>query len=138
MNSPMPPPEARLIAAKRAQLVPKVSGREAARRAGISPTRWRQLEAGVIRVRGHDFPEIAPAETLAYMALAVGVTQAELAGAGRDDAAEILGKLAADGGLVRAQAARMVATVPGLSPGRRKWLENEVAADLHKARDLGT
>jgi transcriptional regulator with XRE-family HTH domain len=88
------PPEAKLIASARQALVPRVSMRQAAERAGISPTRWRQLEAGVIRVRGKDYPEVAPAETLARMALAVGVSPSSLVAAGRGDAAAITAVLA--------------------------------------------
>ena len=67
-----PPPEAALIAARLAARVPHMSRREAARRAGISETRWRQIENGIIRVRGADYPEVAPAGTLARIALVVG------------------------------------------------------------------
>jgi transcriptional regulator with XRE-family HTH domain len=61
---------------------------EAARRAGISDTRWSQLENGYRMVRGQPEPEPPPpAATLARMAQAVGVTAAELEQAGRADAA---------------------------------------------------
>lgn len=96
MTSPPPPPEAELIAAKRTAQIPHLSMREAARRARISPTRWRQLETGRMRIKGQEFAEIAPAETLARMAQTVGATPTELTEAGRADAAAILEQLPAD------------------------------------------
>jgi hypothetical protein len=90
---PKPPPEAELIARRRTERVPRMSRHAAARLAGISETRWRQLETGRIIVRGRELPETAPAETLAKMAYAVGVTQDELADTGRLDAAVILKRL---------------------------------------------
>lgn len=88
-----PPPEARLIAARRQQMIPRMSQREAALRAGISSTRWRQLESGKIRVRGRDYPEIAPPDTLARMAQVVDVSPEELEEVGREDAALVLRRL---------------------------------------------
>ncbi len=88
-----PPPEAQLIASKLATAVPRMSRRQAARRAGISETRWRQIEKGLVRVHGHDYPETAPADTLASMARAIGITPAELEAAGRSDAATYLAAL---------------------------------------------
>ena len=88
-----PPPEAELIRERREAQVPRLSMREAARRAGLSAPWWRMLETGVRRVKGQDFPERANAETLARMAQTVGVTGAELTAAGRADAAAILEKL---------------------------------------------
>lgn len=86
MTSPKPPPEARLIQRKREE-PPRLSMSEAARRAGISPTRWRQLENGYRLMLGKPVRESAPARTLAAMAAAVGVTPGELKEAGRPDAA---------------------------------------------------
>jgi transcriptional regulator with XRE-family HTH domain len=91
--TPEPPPEAVIIARKRTEQ--HLSRLEAGRRAGISETRYRQLETGVIRIRGTDYPEKAPAETLARMAWAVGVTADELETAGREDAAAELRRLPA-------------------------------------------
>ncbi|CAL9433628.1 hypothetical protein SUDANB21_02101 [Streptomyces sp. enrichment culture] len=87
-----PPPEARLIreALRRARL----SAREAARRAGISETRWRQIANGYQDVgRGVRVPTTGPAETLARMAQVAGVTADQLREAGRADAAEELVEL---------------------------------------------
>ena len=94
-TSPQPPPEAVLIREHRLAMVPHLSLREAARRAGISSPWWRVLETGVRRVKQQDFPESANPETLARMAQVVGVTPAQLAEAGRPDAAAILEKLLA-------------------------------------------
>lgn len=67
--------------------------REAARRAHISSAWWRVLETSTRRVKGQDFTERANAETLARMALVVGAVPAELAEAGRPDAAVKLARL---------------------------------------------
>ena len=127
MPGPEPPPEARLIARKREQMVPRVSQREAAVRAGISATRWRQLETGVIRVRGQDHPETAPAETLARMAFAVGVTPAELAECRPGDsrvaeAAGILGQLRSGGGSARQVMIDGVLRSPGLTEHQKRYI----------------
>lgn len=94
-TTPQPPPEAVLIREHRLAIVPRLSMREAARRAGISSPWWRVLETGIRRTHGHDFPESANEETLARMAQVVGATPAELRTAGREDAAEILEKILA-------------------------------------------
>lgn len=94
-TTPQPPAEAVLIRERRLAIVPHLSMREAARRAGISSPWWRVLETGVRRVKKQDFPESANEETLARMAQVVGVTPEELRAAGRPDAAAILEKLLA-------------------------------------------
>ncbi|MGJ5693015.1 hypothetical protein ACM6RM_07560, partial [Streptomyces pratensis] len=85
---PEPPPEAALIraAAKRN----RISGRKAASLAGISDARWRQIVTGYQSVGGTFVPVKAPADTLARMAQAVGVSAEELAAADREDAADEL------------------------------------------------
>ena len=83
------PPEALLIARMR-EKAPRISMAEAARRSGISPTRWRQIENGFRPFRGVRYPEIGPAQTIAKMAAAVGISPKELAEAGRPDAADEL------------------------------------------------
>lgn len=82
------PPEGSLIAAalKRSTL----SQRAAAKKAGISDVRWRQIVAGYERKGGMDIPVQAPPETLARMARTVGVTPDQLVQAGRQDAADEL------------------------------------------------
>jgi transcriptional regulator with XRE-family HTH domain len=93
MADPQPPPEAELIARYR-ETAPRKSIRQAAVEAGISDTRWRQIETGRRTFRGQAFPETAPPEILARMAQAVGVPPAELEEAGRADAAAELLALA--------------------------------------------
>ncbi len=89
---PEQPPEGRLIhdAADRLDL----SIREAAKRAGISYGRWRQITTGYQNVSPGSYAAVhAPAKTLAKMARVVGVTPAQLTEAGRDDAAAVLAEL---------------------------------------------
>ena len=89
---PEQPPEGRLIhdAADRLDL----SIREAAKRAGISYGRWRQIVMGYQNVSPGSYATVhAPAKTLAKMARVVGITPAQLTEAGRDDAAVILADL---------------------------------------------
>ena len=86
---PEQPPEGRLIhdAANRLDL----SIREAAKRAGISYGRWRQIVMGYQNISPGVYGAVhAPAKTVAKMAKVVGVTPAELTKAGREDAAAIL------------------------------------------------
>jgi hypothetical protein len=88
-NRPEPPAWGALItdSLRRAQL----SAREAARRAGISEGRWRQITGGYQVVSAGVYaPVRGPADTLARMAAVVGVTSAELRKAGRADAARAL------------------------------------------------
>jgi transcriptional regulator with XRE-family HTH domain len=83
---PEQPPEGALIgmAQKRSPL----SARKAAEMAGLSEGRWRQIVSGYQTVsKGVYAPVHAPAETLARMARAVGVTPEQLEEAGRADAA---------------------------------------------------
>ncbi|MER7792748.1 helix-turn-helix transcriptional regulator [Streptomyces sp. NPDC097640] len=90
---PEPPLEAVLI--KKALKRNRISGREAARRAGISDARWRQIVGGYQTVSGSHIPVRAPDETLARMAHVAGVTADELRQADREAAAEALEELAA-------------------------------------------
>ena len=93
---PEPPPEGRLIEAATRLL--DISIREAARRAGISYGRWRQIVKGYQNVSpGSYAPVRAPAKTVAVMARVAGVTPGQLEGEGcRPDAAAILAGLLAD------------------------------------------
>ena len=92
---PEQPPEGRLIhdAADRLDL----SIREAAKRAGISYGRWRQIVKGYQNVSpGSYAPVHAPAKTLAKMAVVVGVTAEQMETDGqRPDAAEAMRQQAA-------------------------------------------
>lgn len=78
---------ARLIEARRKATRPRLSIREAARRADMSDTRWRQITAGEVRIGASTVVVRGPAETLARMAEVVGVSPEELERAGRVDAA---------------------------------------------------
>ena len=89
---PEQPPEGRLIHDAADHL--DLSIREAAKRAGISYGRWRQITVGYQNVSPGSFAAVhAPAKTLAKMAKVVGITPAQLTDAGRDDAALILAEL---------------------------------------------
>jgi transcriptional regulator with XRE-family HTH domain len=86
---PAPPPWGVLVT--RARVRAKLSAREAARRAGISEGRWRQIASGYQVVSAGVYaPVHGPAATLARMAAVVGVTPAQLRKAGRPDAARAL------------------------------------------------
>jgi transcriptional regulator with XRE-family HTH domain len=86
---PAPPPWGALITAALAS--EGMSAREAARRAGLSEGRWRQITGGYQVVSPGIYAEVrGPASTLARMAAVAGVTPAQLRASGRDDAAQIL------------------------------------------------
>ncbi|MDT0377319.1 helix-turn-helix transcriptional regulator [Streptomyces sp. DSM 42041] len=88
---PQPPPEGALLkdALKRAGL----SARKAARLAGLSEARWRQITSGYQTVSGQQIPVHAPPDTLARMAHVTGLTAEQLERCDRADAAEELRKL---------------------------------------------
>ena len=86
---PDQPPEGKLLADAADRL--SLSIREAARRAGLSYGRWRQITSGYQNVSPGSYAVVrAPARTLARMAAVVGVTPEQMEGAGRADAAEIM------------------------------------------------
>lgn len=87
---PEQPPEGRLIADAADHM--NLSIREAARRAGISYGRWRQIVTGYQNISPGSFaPVHAPAKTLARMAAVVGVTSDQMETQGqRPDAAEFM------------------------------------------------
>ena len=87
------PPEAELI--KRARMAARLGVDDAVakvRAAGgqVSPAYWRDIERGHGGRRGKRVPTRASEGLLAQMAYAVGVTPAQLTGARRDDAAQVL------------------------------------------------
>ena len=92
-TKPAPQPEGILITEARKRT--RLSGREAARRAGISEGRWRQIVNGYIVVAKGVYSPVAdaPAHPVARMAQSVNVSPGELEAAGRPDAAEELRKL---------------------------------------------
>jgi transcriptional regulator with XRE-family HTH domain len=87
---PEPPAEGVLIETARREA--GLSVREAARRAGISEGWWRQVVKGYQSLSGGAIGAVrdVPAETIAKMASATGVTPAQLTEAGREDAARML------------------------------------------------
>lgn len=87
---PEAPPEARLIDEAQKSATPKISARKAAALAGLSEGRWRQIVKGYQSTGTGYIPVIAPDETLARMAAAVGVTADELVDAGRENAAALI------------------------------------------------
>jgi transcriptional regulator with XRE-family HTH domain len=91
VGRPDPPAWGALISAARNRA--GLSAREAARRAGISEGRWRQIAGGYQVVSTGIYARVhGPAATLARMAAVTGVTPAELSAAGRDDAALALAR----------------------------------------------
>jgi hypothetical protein len=96
-----------------------MSAREAARRAGISEGRWRQICGGYQVVSpGVYAPVRGPAPTLARMAAVAGVAPEQLTAAGRDDAARAM---------LRQQAER---------PAGDEMLARIRAMDTDQAREL--
>jgi transcriptional regulator with XRE-family HTH domain len=114
---PEPPPWGALITAALAS--EGISAREAARRAGLSEGRWRQITAGYQVVSPGIYAHVrGPAATVAKMASVVGVTPAQLQAAGRDDAARVL------------------ADKLGRKPAGDEMLERIKAMDTDQAREL--
>ncbi len=110
MSDTTQPPEGRLLAKalKRSPL----SQRAAAKLAGISDTRWRQIVNGYEQRGEVRLPSHGPARTLARMALVVGVSNQELRDAGRDDAADEMETLAMTRIFTEAEYAEVVGTNP--------------------------
>jgi transcriptional regulator with XRE-family HTH domain len=139
MTTPRPPrpPVMDLIAERRRRR--DLSLRRAGSLAGISEARWRQLENGYRTTRIGPAPETAPARTLARMAAAVGVTPAELDGAGHPEAGGLLAAYLADRESEDERnaedAARMVAEAGGHFTARqRAALEARVTDALREVR----
>lgn len=82
-----PPPWGRLLEDARKAIRPKMGVRAAAENAGISEGRWRQITKGYQATGGGHIPVPGPAETLARMAEAVGVTAEQMEAASRPDVA---------------------------------------------------
>jgi transcriptional regulator with XRE-family HTH domain len=109
VTTPEPPPEAQLISRLREGMVPTVSMREAARRAGFSVATWSQIEQGYRKVaRSLVIPITGTAEKVARMGLVVGADPGELSEVGREDAAVILRKLVDAGPDPRAQMVEVI------------------------------
>lgn len=120
---PAPPPWGALIMTALAR--EGLSVREAARRAGLSEGRWRQITAGYQIVSPGVYAEVhGPAATIARMAWVVGVTPEQLSEVGRDDAAELL---AAHG---RSEVDEIVERVREMDPGQARELLVRIASQL--------
>lgn len=92
-TTPEQRPEGALIETARRRQTPRLSARAAAELAGISEGRWRQIVKGYQATAGVRLPVRAPADTLARMAQAVGLTSWELRAVERTDAAEWLERI---------------------------------------------
>lgn len=98
-TKPPQPPEGALIEMARKRRGPRPPIKHYAERAGLSDTRWRQIEKGYqTPTAGNPVPVTAQPETLARMARAVDVTPQQLRDVDRDDAADAYEKLFADAG----------------------------------------
>jgi len=105
-----PPPEAEVIRRRREAATPTLSRRQAAAKAGISPSQWSDVERGCKQVgSGVTIPVQATAQALARMAHSVVATPDELQAAGREDAATQPRELEQAGDL-----RRRIAAIPGL------------------------
>ena len=123
---PEPPPWGLLIGA--ALRRSGISAREAARRAGLSEGRWRQITGGYQVVSPGVYARVhGPAATLAKMAAVAGVTPAELRTVGRDDAAVVLQRQQAAQARLREQDDRLP---------HEEMLERVRAMDREQAREL--
>lgn len=91
-DQPKQRPEGKLIE-DAAKLDPR-SIRQLAPLAGMSDARWRQITKGYQSVGGNHVEVIAPAMTLARMALVLGIPGEELIAVGRRDASDALTKAA--------------------------------------------
>ena len=89
MEDYQPSPAAQMI--ERRRLAIHLAVRRAAEAADLSEGRWRQIAKGYQQAtKGVRVPVNAPPETLARMARAVGLTDADLRDAGVNDVAELL------------------------------------------------
>lgn len=90
----IPPPESKLIAEARKRLWPNLTMARAAQLAGISPSRWRNIENGWRWVgKGTPRAETTPAPTLAAAARVVDLKPRDLIRVGRHDAAKELDQI---------------------------------------------
>jgi transcriptional regulator with XRE-family HTH domain len=115
---PPAPPEGELI--KAALKAADLSQREAARRADISETRWRQIVSGYQAVGGKKVAFRSPDDTLARMAHVSGVTPEQLEAVDRPEAAAALRTLRAQ----QRDAEAAAALLPADSRARvdERWL----------------
>lgn len=115
-----------LVEHARAEL--RISAREAARRAGISPTRWRQVVTGSQVKRGRAVPVNPTARTVVGMALAVHADPtAALTAAGLEVPANLELLIADVRGEVRGRETVAPGPVIDLSAGDHERLNTEIA-----------
>ena len=91
-----PAPEGALIRQARTALWPPISATAAAKKAGISPSRWQTVERGWRWAsKGDAIVDHPPATTLSTIAATVGIQPKDLIAVGRADAATELKSLLA-------------------------------------------
>lgn len=120
-ESPAPPPEAVLI--RRAREAAGLNASQAAAATGgvVTPQWWRTVERGSGTSRSQVILQRGSARTIAHMAAAIqGITPADLAACGREDAAAVLEDIQhqrADPGMaeLRRQVAEVKAVVARLA-----------------------
>lgn len=133
--SPAPPDEGAALEAARKKA--DLSQNEAARRAGMSGTRWRQIVSGVQSSGGSRVPVLGPPDTVAKMAQVVSMTPEDLEATGRTDAARELRDLIAEPSIdaevaeLRQEIAQRMAVLP---PKRRERLERLIQEEEEAAR----
>jgi transcriptional regulator with XRE-family HTH domain len=104
-----------------------MSAREAARRAGISEGRWRQIVGGYQVVSPGVYAHVrGPAATLASMAKVAGVAPEQLTAAGRDDAARVMLRQQED----RSAGDEMLARVRAMDTDQARELLAKIALQL--------
>ena len=126
--SPDIPPEAEVIRlAREATGMTAQDAAEASRARdgkGVSAAYWRDVERGYGGRRGQRVPTRASARALAAMARVTGVAPAQLAGAGREDAARVLAEILRREGSVPPRPApppRREAAPAGSDPDLHPW-----------------
>jgi len=139
MTTPRPPrPPAMLLIEQRRERL-GMSKRAAAALAGLSESRYRQLESGGREIRGTWIPEDAADPVLARMALAVRLAPGDIRPFSERAAlmlADLLAERNANGRQDADDAARMVDALGGrgLTGRQRAALEAEVAEALGRLR----
>lgn len=88
-------PLGELLESARGRMKPKLSQNAAAKKAGTSGTTWRRVIKGSARFGGVDVPFEGAPDSIARMALVVGVTPEQLEELGRSDVADDLRSLLA-------------------------------------------
>jgi hypothetical protein len=129
---PEQPPEGKLIEDAAGNL--DLSIREAARRAGLSYGRWRQIVKGYQNVSPGVYAQVrnAPAKTVARMAAVVGVAPEQMETEGqRPDVAEVMRRNA------RARVAPPLTVVPGL-PISLELGPDDIIAEMSPAMRAAT